>query len=215
MFLEFLSQATLISVEEVSLLAHTITQTAKIRSWIHLIHHCCYFFRKLETTWRSKTMLEKPLNPSLFISRMLAKFKLLVSLGYLGPGSFSRNNLHNVFFYSFPSNELWWVQLLLSSLTLPRITACRSFLVGICLHDFAKDLLWQEKRKRNVSSNTVSFFFFCIFCHISVFVFYFLKLIFTCWYPRFIAFFNFKLIHGRARWDISRLCLFREKKFSI
>lgn len=105
MFLEFLSQATLISVEEVSLLAHTITQTAKIRSWIHLIRHCCYFFRKLETTRRSKTMLGKPLNPSLFISRMLAKFKLFValgvSLGYLGPGSFSRNNLHNAFLLQF------------------------------------------------------------------------------------------------------------------
>lgn len=90
--------------------------------------------------------------------------------------------------------------MLLSSLTLPRITACRSFLVGICLHDFAKDLLWQEKRKRNVSSNTVSFFFFCIFCHISVFVFYF----FVC---LFVFIFSNLFLHAGIRDSLPSLIL--------
>lgn len=57
MLLEFLS---LIFVEGVSLLAHGITQTAKIRNWIHQPLLLMYFNRKIHdvcTSWRGSRWL--------------------------------------------------------------------------------------------------------------------------------------------------------------
>ena len=68
-----------------------------------------------------------------------------------------RGSTGYVLFKSVSSKELWWVQLqLLSSATLPRVTACRSFSFGYvyeyCIHHLANDLIWREKS---------ALFFFC------------------------------------------------------